>query len=95
MDDKPLEKRVGLPLKATPRWKSLLLAVPLSIGLLGYALPAASAEQREVILLSKYEGLSFPQIAEILGCSVSAAKVRAFRALKALRAALGNMEELC
>ena len=54
-----------------------------------------SAEQREVILLSKYEGLSFPQIAEILGCSVSAAKVRAFRALKALRAALGDVKELC
>jgi len=54
-----------------------------------------SAEQREAILLSKYEGLSFPRIAEILGCSVSAAKVRAFRALKALRAALGDVKELC
>ena len=53
MDDKPLENRVGLPLKATPRWKSLLLAVPLSVGLLGYALPAASAEQREVAVMSK------------------------------------------
>src|SRR3989344_3445381 len=53
MDDKPVEKRLGLPLKATPRWKSLLLAVPLSVGLLGYALPAASAEQREVAVMSK------------------------------------------
>jgi RNA polymerase sigma-70 factor (ECF subfamily) len=59
------------------------------------AVLSLSPEQREIILLSKYEGLSFPRIAEILGCSVSAAKVRAFRALKALRAVLGDVKELC
>ena len=59
------------------------------------AVLSLSPEQREIILLSKYEGLSFLQIAGIIGCSVSAAKVRAFRALKALRAALGDMKELC
>ncbi len=48
-------------------------------------------QQREILWLSKYEGFSFPQIAEILGCSVSAAKVRAFRALKALKEALGEV----
>jgi RNA polymerase sigma-70 factor, ECF subfamily len=59
------------------------------------ALLSLSLEQREVILLSKYEELSFPTIAAILGCSVTAAKVRAFRALKALRAALGDVKDLC
>ncbi len=59
------------------------------------ALLSLSLEQREVILLSKYEQLSFPEIAAILGCSVTAAKVRAFRALKALRAALGDVKDLC
>ncbi len=59
------------------------------------ALLSLSLEQREVILLSKYEELSFSEIAAILGCSVTAAKVRAFRALKALRAALGDMRDLC
>lgn len=59
------------------------------------ALFSLSLEQREVILLSKYEGLSFPEIATILGCSVTAAKVRAFRALKALRVALGDVKDLC
>ncbi|MBI3800325.1 MAG: RNA polymerase sigma factor, partial [Deltaproteobacteria bacterium] len=49
----------------------------------------------EVILLSKYEELYFSEIAAILGCSVTAAKVRAFRALKALRVALGNVKDLC
>jgi DNA-directed RNA polymerase specialized sigma24 family protein len=45
--------------------------------------------------LSKYEGLSFPHIAELLGCSVSAAKVRAFRALRALRLALEKKGDAC
>ena len=59
------------------------------------ALSSLSLEQREVILLSKYEGLRFQEIADILGCSMTAAKVRAFRALKALRTALGDTQDLC
>ncbi len=59
------------------------------------ALLSLSPEQREVILLSKYEGLRFSEIAAILGCSATAAKVRAFRALKALRAALRSEKDLC
>jgi RNA polymerase sigma-70 factor (ECF subfamily) len=62
---------------------------------LHHALLSLSLEQREVILLSKYEELSFSEIATILGCSVTAAKVRAFRALKALRVALGGVKDLC
>lgn len=59
------------------------------------ALLSLSPEQREVILLSKYAELSFPEIAVVLGCSVTAAKVRAFRALKVLRTALGDVKDLC
>jgi len=59
------------------------------------ALLSLSPEQREVILLSKYEELSFSEIAAVLGCSVTASKVRAFRALKALRVALGDVKDLC
>jgi len=59
------------------------------------ALLSLPLEQREVILLSKSEGLSFAEIAAILECSVPAAKVRAFRALKALRTALGDVKDLC
>ena len=62
---------------------------------LQHALLSLSLEQREVILLSKYEDLSFSEIAAVLGCSVTAAKVRAFRALKALRAALGDVKDVC
>ncbi|NOT55509.1 MAG: sigma-70 family RNA polymerase sigma factor [Deltaproteobacteria bacterium] len=60
-----------------------------------HALLALSPEAREVLVLHKFEGLRFAQIAEVLGCSVSAAKVRAFRALKALQAALHEKGSLC
>ncbi len=59
------------------------------------ALLALSPEAREVVVLNKFEGLRFAQIAEVLGCSVSAAKVRAFRALKALQATLHEKGPLC
>jgi len=41
-------------------------------------------DQREVILLAKYEGFTFEEIAKILNTTVNAAKVRAHRAMKAL-----------
>ncbi|MGM0577325.1 MAG: RNA polymerase sigma factor [Myxococcota bacterium] len=46
--------------------------------------------QREVILLHWYEELSFPEIAELLGASVSAVKVRAHRGYNRLREMLGE-----
>ncbi len=66
-----------------------------TVARLRQVLLSLSLEQREVILLSKYEGLSFQEIADILGCSATAAKVRAFRALKVLRTALGDTQDLC
>lgn len=51
-------------------------------------LPDAS---REVILLHWYEGLSFKEIAHLLGSTQSAVKVRAHRAYKALRELLGPL----
>lgn len=42
-------------------------------------------EKREVLILSKYKGIKFSEIAEILGCSEGAAKVKAHRALNDLR----------
>lgn len=49
------------------------------------ALAALPESQREVIVLHKLEGLSFPQIAEALGEAVEAVKGRAFRGYRALR----------
>jgi RNA polymerase sigma-70 factor (ECF subfamily) len=41
--------------------------------------------QREVITMHWFEDLSFPEVAEILGLTVSAVKVRAHRGYRALR----------
>ncbi len=48
------------------------------------AVQSLPSEQKEVILLAKYQGFKYREIAEILNITVSAAKVRAHRAIKAL-----------
>jgi RNA polymerase sigma-70 factor (ECF subfamily) len=53
--------------------------------LLHTALRQLDDGDREVLLLSRFQDLSFAEIAVILGCSVGAAKVRAHRALQELR----------
>lgn len=49
------------------------------------AIDGLPPDRREVILLHWFEGLSFPEIAELVGASVSAVKVRAHRGYVALR----------
>lgn len=49
------------------------------------AMTMLSEEQREILVLSKYQKLKYEEIADILNCSVSAAKVKAHRAIKKLR----------
>jgi len=53
--------------------------------LLHVALARLDRDDREVLLLSRFQELSFAEIAGILECSVGAAKVRAHRALRELR----------
>jgi RNA polymerase sigma-70 factor (ECF subfamily) len=52
------------------------------------ALLLLTAEQREAILLSRYQGLSYAEIAQIAGCSEGAVKTRVFRAMETLKKAL-------
>jgi RNA polymerase sigma-70 factor (ECF subfamily) len=52
------------------------------------ALKALTPEQREAILLSRYQGLSYAEIAQIVGCSEGAVKTRVFRAMETLKKAL-------
>jgi RNA polymerase sigma-70 factor (ECF subfamily) len=49
------------------------------------ALEMLTPEQREAILLSRYQGLSYAEIAQISGCSEGAVKTRVFRAMEALK----------
>jgi RNA polymerase sigma-70 factor (ECF subfamily) len=52
------------------------------------ALAMLTPEQREAILLSRYQGLSYAEIAQISGCSEGAVKTRVFRAMETLKKAL-------
>jgi RNA polymerase sigma factor (sigma-70 family) len=52
------------------------------------ALQSLTAEQREAILLSRYQGLSYAEIAQIAGCSEGAVKTRVFRAMETLKKTL-------
>ncbi len=42
-------------------------------------------DYKEVVILRDYEGLSYEEIAQVLGCSLAAVKSRLFRARSALR----------
>jgi RNA polymerase sigma-70 factor (ECF subfamily) len=53
--------------------------------LLQRALGRLDRDDREVLLLARLQELSFAEVAEILECSAGAARVRAHRALQALR----------
>jgi len=52
------------------------------------ALETLTPEQREAILLSRYQGLSYAEIAQIAGCSEGAVKTRVFRAMETLKKSL-------
>jgi RNA polymerase sigma-70 factor (ECF subfamily) len=57
------------------------------------ALATLPAAQREAIVLHRFEGLSFGEIAEIVGLTESAVKVRAHRGYEALRGLLKGVWE--
>ena len=54
------------------------------------ALASLTPEQREAILLSRYQGLSYSEIAQIAGCSEGAVKTRVFRAMETLKKTLAG-----
>jgi RNA polymerase sigma-70 factor (ECF subfamily) len=54
------------------------------------ALSILNDEQRAAILLSRYQGLSYAEIAQISGCSEGAIKTRVFRAMEILKKALST-----
>jgi RNA polymerase sigma-70 factor (ECF subfamily) len=56
------------------------------------AMRELTPEQREVLVLCRFHDLPFAEIGEILGCTAGAARVRAHRALAALRDAYLALE---
>ncbi len=55
------------------------------------ALERLPESQRVVVSLHRYEGMSFAEIAEVLGTTPAAARIRAFRAYEALREELRDL----
>jgi RNA polymerase sigma-70 factor, ECF subfamily len=49
------------------------------------ALESLSTEQREALVLARYHGLPYAEIARVLGISVGAVKTRIFRAIETLK----------
>ena len=62
------------------------------VSLLNQAMQKLPPEKREILILSKYKEIKYNEIGEILGCSEGAAKVKAHRALKDLRAIFLQLE---
>src|SRR5215216_5468899 len=57
------------------------------------AMARLPVEQREALVLSRYHGMCYDEIARTLECTAGAARVRVHRALKALRAMARAIEE--
>ena len=57
------------------------------------ALYGLSPDKREVLVLSRYEGLSYAEIADVCETTVGAIKVRAHRAMRELRRKFEELEQ--
>jgi RNA polymerase sigma factor (sigma-70 family) len=55
------------------------------------ALEHLSPEQRAVVVLTYYQGLSYPEIAELVGCPLGTVKTRMFHARRKLAALLPEL----
>lgn len=63
--------------------------------LLEIALGRLDEDKREIIVLSRYEGLKYKEIADILDTTEGAIKVKMFRAMKELKDLVNTLNEEC
>jgi RNA polymerase sigma factor (sigma-70 family) len=61
--------------------------------LIRHALDRLSAEKRELLIMTRYQDLSYSEIAAITNCEVATVKVRIHRALDALRKEYRNLTQ--
>lgn len=61
--------------------------------ILQQALDELPDDKREIIVLSRYEGLKYKEIGDILDCTENAVKVKAHRALKELKQRYSQIEK--
>jgi len=67
------------------------LAKQQDLATLHRALRRLADEKRELILLSRFQGLSYDQIGRIIGCETGTVKVRVFRAVKEMGRIYGDL----
>lgn len=70
------------------------LAQAQARALLRQALLRLPVEKREVLVLSRFHGLSYAEVGDVLGCEANAVKVRVFRAMQQLRQIVGELTPL-
>ncbi|WP_349355358.1 RNA polymerase sigma factor [Gracilimonas sp. BCB1] len=63
--------------------------------LLEIALGRLDEDKREIIVLSRFEGLKYKEIADILDTTEGAIKVKMFRAMKELKDLVNTLNEEC
>lgn len=63
------------------------------LSLLRKAIDFLSPERKEVLLLSRYQGLRYQEIAQLLNCSEANVKVKVFRAIQDLRKIFRQLEK--
>ncbi len=61
-----------------------------NIKILNHAIDQLPQDKRELIMLSKYDGMKYKDIGELLKCSENTVKIRVFRALKDLKSIFEN-----
>ena len=54
------------------------------LALLRRAMGQLPDDKREILVLSRFQGMKYEDIAEVLGCEVGTVKVRVYRAIRAL-----------
>jgi len=55
-----------------------------SLALLRRALDRLPEEKREILVLARFQGMKYEDIADVLGCETATVKVRVYRAMRAL-----------
>jgi RNA polymerase sigma-70 factor (ECF subfamily) len=63
------------------------------LALLQQAIEKLDPVKRETLVLSRYQGLKYKEIAKIMDCSVSAVKVRIFRAINELKEIIDELKD--
>ena len=70
--------------------KALAGIVP-EVNALGPSIAALSDDHRQIILLKEVEGLSYQEMAEVIGCSIGTVMSRLFYARKSLQNMLHDL----